>query len=199
MLGALCEVVATHRVVEMGLSEIILKRRSTRKFLDRPVEREKIEACLEAARLAPSAENVQPWRFIIVDDPQLRERLGEAAFSGIYRTCRFATRAPVVVIILAQPDVVANKLGKAVQGTQYYLLDIGIAGEHFVLAATEMGLGTCWIGWFSKRGVRKLLSIPRKYDAVAMIALGYPNPTHVGPKKKKLLRDIVRYNKFDWK
>jgi nitroreductase len=183
----------------MTLSEIILKRRSIRKFLDKPVEREKIEACLEAARLAPSADNVQPWRFIVVDDPEVRKRLAEAAFSGVYRLCRFAARAPVVIVILAHPDVVANKLGKAVQGTQYYLLDIGIAGEHFVLAATELGLGTCWIGWFSKRGVRKLFSIPKKYDVVALIALGYPDPTHLGPKKKRSLREIVRYNKFDWK
>ncbi len=183
----------------MTVSEVIQRRRSVRKFLDKPVEREKIEACLEAARLAPSADNVQPWRFVVVDDPEGRERLGEAAFTGVYRACRFAARAPVVVVILAHPDVVANKLGKVVQGTQYYLLDIGIAGEHFVLAATELGLGTCWIGWFSKRGVRRLFGIPRKYDVVAMIALGHPDPTHLGPKKKKLLGDIVRYNKFDWK
>lgn len=183
----------------MTLSEIIQRRRSIRKFLDKPVEREKIEACAETARLAPSADNVQPWRFLVVDEPELRADLGEAAFSGIYRPCRFAVKAPVVVILLAQPDVVANKLGKAVQGTQYYLLDIGIAGEHFVLAATEMGLGTCWVGWFSKRGVRKLLNIPRKYDIVAMIALGYPDPKHLRPKKTKLLRDILRYNTFDWK
>ncbi len=181
------------------LSEIILKRRSVRKFLDRAVEREKVEACLEAARLAPSADNVQPWRFIVVDDPQVRERLGEAAFSGVYRLCRFVARAPIVIVILAHPDVVANKLGKFIQGTQYYLLDIGIAGEHLVLAATEMGLGTCWIGWFSKKGVRKLFGIPRKYDVVAMIALGYPDPTQLGPKKKKTLREIVRYNEFGWK
>lgn len=183
----------------MTISEIIQRRRSIRKFLDRPVEREKVEACVEASRLAPSADNVQPWRFLVVDDPELRGRLGEAAFSGIYRICRFVAKAPVVIVILAHPDVVANKLGKAVQGTQYYLLDIGIAGEHLVLAATEMGLGTCWIGWFSKRGVRKLLDIPRKYDVVAMIALGYSDPKHLRPKKTKLLRDILRYNRFDWK
>lgn len=183
----------------MTLSEIVLKRRSVRKFVEQPVEREKVEACLEAARLAPSANNVQPWRFIVVDDPQVRKRLAEAAFSGIYRLCRFVAKAPVVIVILAHPDVVANKLGKAVQGTQYYLLDTGIAGEHLVLAATELGLGTCWIGWFSKRGVRKLFAIPPKYDVVAMIAVGYPEPSQLGPKKKKPLRDLVRYNKFGWK
>jgi nitroreductase len=186
----------------MTLSEIMLKRRSVRKFLDGAegaVEREKIEACLEAARLAPSANNVQPWRFLVVDDPELKERLAEAAFSGIYRICRFAARAPVIVVILAKPDVVANKLGKAIQGTQFYMLDIGIAGEHFVLAATELGLGTCWLGWFSKKGVRNLFSIPRKYDVVAMIAVGYPDPSQLGPKNKKPLSEIVRYNKFDWK
>jgi len=183
----------------MTLSETILKRRSIRKFLDRPVERDKIEACLEAARLAPSADNVQPWRFIVVDDPQVRQRLAQEAFSGIYRICRFAAAAPVLILILAHPDILANKLGSAVQKTQFYLLDIGIAGEHLVLAATELGLGTCWIGWFNKKRVRKFFSIPGKYDVVAMMALGYFDPTHLAPKRKKALSDIVRYNTFDWK
>lgn len=183
----------------MKLSEIILRRRSIRKFLDRPVDREKIEACLKAARLAPSADNVQPWRFIVVDDPQVRLRLAETAFTGIYKLSRFAAKAPVLILILAHPDILANKLGKAVQGTQFYLLDIGIAGEHLVLAATELGLGTCWIGWFSKKRVREFFSIPRKYDPVAMIALGYPAPTQPSPKRRKALSDIVRYNMFGWK
>ncbi len=183
----------------MTLSEIIQRRRSIRKFLDQPVEREKIEACLEAARLAPSADNVQPWRFVVVDDPEVRERLAKEAFSGIYKACRFAAAAPVLILILAYPDILANRLGKAIQGTQFYLLDIGIAGEHLVLAATEQGLGTCWIGWFSKKRVRKFFSIPGKYELVAMIALGYPDPKELRPKKTNALLDIVRYNKFDWK
>jgi nitroreductase len=184
---------------EMTLSEIVLRRRSIRKFLDRPLEREKIEVCLEAARLAPSADNVQPWRFIVVDDPHVRQSFAEQSFSGIYKVCRFAAQAPAIIVILARPDVLANRLGKAVQGTPYYLLDIGIAGEHLVLAATELGLGTCWIGWFNKKRVRKFFSIPRAYDVPAIIALGYPDPTALEPKRKKALRDIVCYNTFGWK
>jgi len=183
----------------MTLSEVVLKRRSVRKFIDRPVEREKIEACLEAARLAPSADNVQPWRFIVVDDPDVRQRLAEAAFSGIYKICRFAAAAPVLIVILARPDIVTNRLGNALQRTRFYLIDIGIAGEHLVLAATEKGLGTCWIGWFNKGRVRKFFSIPRKLDIVAMIALGYPDPTDLTSKRKRTLSEIVRYNKSDWR
>jgi nitroreductase len=76
--------------------------------------------------------------------------------------------------MMARLDLLANNLGRLVQGTQFYLLDLGIAGEHFVLKAEEQGLGTCWIGWFNLKAVRKLLDIPRKYRLVAMLSAGYP-------------------------
>ncbi|MDZ7414404.1 MAG: nitroreductase family protein, partial [candidate division KSB1 bacterium] len=94
-------------------------RRSIRKFVDRPVEREKILACIEAARWAPSAEHVQPWRFIVVDDAELKDRLARTAFSGIYSATRWAARAPVLIALLARPDLIANRLGARLQGTHY--------------------------------------------------------------------------------
>jgi nitroreductase len=120
------------------------------------------------------------------------------AFSGIYKVTRFAARAPVLILILARRGNVADAVGNVLQATDFHLLDIGIAGEHLALAATERGLGTCWIGWFNKKRVRKLLCIPRRFDLVAMMALGYPDPTELAPKRKKKLSDIVRYNRFDW-
>lgn len=178
----------------MTLDEIIQRRRSIRRYLPQPVEREKILACLEAARLAPSAENSQPWRFLVIDDPELKARVSDRAFSGIYSSCRFAAQAPVLVLLLARLDILANRLGRLVQGTQFYLLDLGIAGEHFILKAEELGLGTCWIGWFNARAVRKLLKIPRKYRLVAMISVGYPEKRPSGSQIRKKLEEIAWFN-----
>jgi nitroreductase len=138
------------------------------------VEREKIAACLQAARLAPSAHNAQPWRFLVVDDPELKDRLCRKAFTGAYRVSRFAAQAPVLIVVLVRKDIVVHFVGRRIQGTSYHLIDTGIAGEHLVLQAEEMGLGTCWMGWFSRRGARRALGLPRRYKVVALIPVGYP-------------------------
>lgn len=180
----------------MTLDEIIQSRRSIRRYSPQPVEREKILACLEAARLAPSAENVQPWRFLVIDEPELKNQVAKEAFSGVYATSRFAGGAPVLVLMLARLDLLANSLGRFVQGTQFYLLDLGIAGEHFVLKAEEQGLGTCWIGWFNLRAVRKLLDIPKKYRLVAMLSVGYPASRPVKPRSRKDIKDVAWFNRL---
>ncbi len=154
--------------------DLVRSRRSIRRFLPQAVEREKITACLEAARLAPSAHNAQPWRFVVVDDPGLKGRLCREAFKGIYRVSRFAEQAPVVIVVLIRKDIVVHFVGRRIQGTTYHLIDTGIAGEHLVVQAEELGLGTCWMGWFSRRGVRRALGLPRRYKVVALIPVGYP-------------------------
>ena len=181
----------------MTLDEIIRHRRSIRRYTEQPVEREKILACLEAARLAPSAENAQPWRFLVIDDPELKPQVAARAFSGIYSVCRFAAQAPVLVLLLAKMDFLANRLGRVVQGTQFYLLDLGIAGEHFILKAEELGLSTCWIGWFNLRAVRKFLKIPRKYRPVAIISLGYAASRPPGDHLRKKLEEIAWFNRVE--
>lgn len=176
--------------------ELVRSRRSIRRFSSSPVEKEKIMACLEAARLAPSAENVQPWRFLVVDDPKLKAGLAEAAFSGLYSMCRFAGKAPVLVVLLGRLDFKANRLGRRIQGVQFYLLDLGIAGEHFILQARELGLGTCWIGWFNSRRVRKLLKIPRSLKIVALIPVGYPEKHPPFETQRKPLGKIAWFNEI---
>ena len=171
-------------------------RRSIRRFLPDPVEREKIMACLEAARLAPSAENAQPTRFLIVDEPELRLELARVAFSGIYSMTKFAAQAPVLVVVLAKPNMLVDKVGRRLQGTQFFLIDVGIAGEHFVLRAEEMGLSTCWIGWFDVRRTRKLLRIPRKYKIVCLLAIGQAASRPPSETKRKPLEDIAWFNKI---
>jgi len=174
--------------------QLVRSRRSIRRYLDQLVEREKILTCIEAARLAPSADNVQPWRFLIIDDPELKTQYAKEVFSGIYSITRFAEKAPVLILILARLDIIANRIGKQIQNIQFYLLDIGIAGEHIVLQAEELGLGTCWIGWFNIRRARKFLKIPRKYKIVSMLAMGYYEKRPRKEKKRKKLEDIAWFN-----
>ncbi|RLE01056.1 MAG: hypothetical protein DRI99_07870, partial [Candidatus Aminicenantes bacterium] len=170
-----------------SLLKLIWQRRSIRRFLESPIPREKILLCLEAARWAPSAENVQPWRFLVIDDSEVKQRFAEKVFSGIYFPSRFAQHAPVLILVLARLDILANRVGKQIQGVAYHLLDIGMAGEHLVLQAEELGLSTCWIGWFNLKKARKFFSIPRKYKIISLIALGYAakRPPRA-PRKKKL-------------
>jgi nitroreductase len=175
--------------------KIIRGRRSIRRFLDTPVEPEKLRACLEAARIAPSAHNVQPWRFVVVDDPELKDRLAAAAFSGIYSSTKFAARAPVLLVLLARPGGAVVRLGSKIQGVPYYLLDIGIAGEHVVLQAEELGLATCWVGWFDYRQVRKLLKIPGAFKLVAMMPVGYAEKRPTREPPRKTLEEIIAFNR----
>lgn len=176
--------------------QLVRKRRSIRKYLEKPVEREKVLICLEAARMAPSADHVQPWRFLIVDDPEVKKNFSDKVFSGIYSSSKFARKAPVIIVMLAKLDVVANRIGKQIQGIHFYFIDMGISGEHIVLQAEELGLGTCWIGWFSTKKTRKLLNIPRKYKIVSLMSMGYYEKRPSKEKKRKTLDEIVWFNKI---
>ncbi len=176
--------------------KLVRQRRSIRRYLPTPVEKEKLLACLEAARIAPSAHNAQSWRFLVIDEPGIKARFAEKAFSGIYKMTRFAAQAPVLVLVLAELDFLANRLGRQIQGVNFYLLDLGIAGEHFVLQAEELGLSTCWIGWFNIRKTRKFFKIPRKYKIVALLSLGYAASRPPREGVRKPIEDIVRTNAF---
>lgn len=169
-------------------------RRSIRRYLETPVEPEKLRACLEAARLAPSAHNVQPWRFIVVDEPGLKDRLAAAAFSGIYSGSKFAARAPVILVLLAKPGGAAVRAGSKLLGIPFHFLDMGIAGEHIVLQAEELGLATCWMGWFDHRRVRKALAIPRGFKIVALMPFGYAEKRPMREPPRRTLEEIVTFN-----
>ncbi len=186
----------TLNVKPTPFQELVRNRRSVRRYLDKPVEREKILACLEAARLAPSAENVQPWRFLVIDDPDIKQRFAAAAFSGIYSFSRFAAKAPVMIVILARPDLLANRIGKQIQGVSFYLIDVGIAGEHVALQAEELGLGSCWMGWFNSRRTRKFFRIPRQFKIVCLMTLGYHEAGPGRDKKRKTLAEIAWFNRL---
>ena len=174
---------------------LLRRRRSIRRYLETPVEPEKVRACLEAARIAPSSHNAQPWRFVVVDDASLKDRLATAASSGIYGVSKFAAKAPVLVVLLAKRDFVAHHLGARFQKVPYFLIDMGIAGEHFVLQAEEMGLATCWMGWINYRRIRKVLRVPRKFMIVAMLPLGYAEKRPQREPPRRTLEEIAFFNR----
>ena len=177
--------------------DAIEERFSIRRFESRPVEREKLIKCVEAARLAPSAENVQPWRFIIIDDDDIKEAFGREVFSGIYRATRWAIKAPVIVVLLADLNFIAHRMAKLFTGIPYYLLDIGIAGEHFVLQAQDLGLGTCWIGWFDVKKAHRFFKLPKKIRVCELMAVGYPDPgMGLKRRKRKSIEEILFFNSW---
>ena len=145
-----------------------------RAYSDKPVTSDLIHRCVESARLAPSACNSQPWHFIVVTEAERRNALARCSVppGGVMNT--FAAQAPVIVAIVAERPSIASQIGSALKKKPFYLIDIGIAAEHFCLQATELGLGTCMIGWFQENETRKLLGIPRGRRPVLLITLGYP-------------------------
>ena len=176
----------------MDFSELILNSRSVRKYLPKSVERELIDKCLNVSRLAPSACNSQPWYFIVIDNEQVKDRLCSAAFSGIYSSNKFVKNAPVIIVVITEQQSYQVKVGGFFRHLKYALVDIGIAGEHLALQAAELGLGTCWLGWFSENGVRKALDLPKSTKIDIMFSLGYPADSD-RPKKRRPLDEIRRY------
>jgi nitroreductase len=152
-------------------------RTSCRAYENRPVPDEAIRYGLECARLAPSACNRQPWRWAVVRQPELRRRLIHEGFlPGL--GLAWAESAPVLCVLGMVRDVLPHRVGAGISGVDYPWIDVGIAGEHFVLAATELGLGTCWIGWIRPRVVRRLVGWPYRVRPVAILTVGYPAAGH---------------------
>lgn len=181
----------------MAFLDLVKQRRSIREFLSIPVDRDKVMMCLEAARLAPSACNSQPWRFIVVDDNQVRDRLCKIAFRGLHFFNSFTRTAPVIVVIVSEKSKFLARLGGRIKDTRYYLLDIGIAGEHLVLQAQELGLGTCWIGWFNKKAVKSVLGIPKDKKIDVMITLGYYDKEKMKSEQKRHpMEELVSFNTY---
>jgi len=174
----------------MSFLDLVKSRRSIRKFADRDVPDEIIEKCVEAARYAPSSCHTQSWRFIAVRGA-LKKKIVEEVLGGIVVPNRWARTAPVIIVLAMDMDIVTHMLGAGIKGISYHLLDAGIAGEHFILQAQELGLGTCWIGWFNKKKLKKFLGLRAKWDIPAMIALGYPAEVPMEKERKSLDKLLI--------
>ncbi|MEE8341788.1 MAG: nitroreductase family protein [Candidatus Neomarinimicrobiota bacterium] len=181
----------------MDFSELIKIRQSVRNYSDKAVEKEKIEKCLEAARLAPSASNSQPWKYIVVDEEELKNKVAEATFDKVVKFNKFALEAPVIIVIVMEKPKLITQIGGEIKKREFPLIDIGITAEHFCLQAAELDLGTCMIGWFNQTRIQKLLNIPMNKTIGLLITLGYPPADYVLRKKiRKEKSEIIGNNKY---
>ena len=180
----------------MNFLDLANKRYSVRNYKNTPIPQENINRCIEAARLAPSACNSQPWKFIIVDDPELINELAKAAFEGFLDFNHFAFKAPVLVLIVSERQKLFAKFAGIVKKKIFSLMDIGIAAEHFCLQAAEEGLGTCILGWFNEKKVKKTLSIPKLKRVELIISVGFSADEKIPHKKRKSIDEILSYNKY---
>lgn len=177
----------------MEFSELILKRQSDRRYAPKPVAREHILKCLEAARMAPSACNSQPWKFIVVDDRSKLIQISEAAI-GLGMN-KFTVQVPVLVAVVQENMNLEAKAGAVVKDKDYSMMDLGMAVENFCLQAAELGLGTCIMGWFDEKKVKDVLGVPRSRRVQLLISLGHPDgPTR--NKVRKTIEDMSSWNKY---
>jgi len=170
----------------MELKDAIRKRQSIRDYQDKTVPEEKLLRVLEAARLAPSGSNTQPWKFVVVRDSKRRQELAQAAMGQ-----KFVAKAPVIIAAVAtMPEILMEC------GVPAYPVNLAIAVDHMTLAAVDEGLGTCWIGAFSQEETRNILSVPENYRIVALLPLGFPKQPG-RPKVRKSHKEIVCYETFE--
>ena len=162
--------------------EVIKARRSIRRYEPKPIPREDLEKIFEAARLAPSAKNLQPWRFVVITDPEKKKELAKACWNQM-----FVADAAVIVVALSDPNL----------SPRWHDKDTMIAIEHMVLVAADLGYGTCWIGAFDNQRLKRLLRIPEQVQVVAVIPMGYPLRGRGWRTSRKRMEEIVSFEKYE--
>ena len=182
----------------MTFLELVNRRQSVRQYEPgRPISREVLDRCVEAARLAPSACNSQPWSFVVVDDlAQVKSLAEEICCPPPYGMNKFTVNASALIAVVTEKMKLAARLGAQFRGVQYSLVDLGIACEHLVLQAEEEGIGSCWIGWFNERRLKNRLQITKDKKVDLLICLGYPVDKTIRPKVRRTLDDIRRYQQL---
>jgi nitroreductase len=168
----------------MTVYDAIRKRYSCRKYQDKPIEREKLDSILESARLAPSAKNLQDWRFVVVTEKQIRQKVADCT----NRPDVFSQAGVIIAACSISNEVM--RCGQAVAQ-----IDVSIALEHIALQATELGLGTCWIGSFDTGKVRAILRIPDDIQIIELMAVGYADDSWKEPNREPIEK-IVCYEKW---
>ena len=175
----------------MNFDELIINRQSVRKYTDKKVEKYKIEKRIETARMSPSACNAQPWKFIVVDNQELINKIAKETYSRILSMNKFVFDAPVLIVIVMEKPNFSSQIGGRIKNKDFYLIDIGIAASNFCLQATELGLGTCMLGWFNEKPIAQILNIPENKRIGLLISVGYPPDDY-----KKRMKIRKEYNKI---
>jgi nitroreductase len=182
-------------MTKSNVFKVIQDRYSVRRYAERPIEEEKLNLILESGRLAPSASNSQPWHFYVVKS---RDKINAlAAKMPLGETIvhnAFIAQAPVVIAATAGPISLLRRILSYVINKRWHYLDVAIALEHMTLTAWDIGIGSCWIGWFDEKKVKRLLDIPGDQEVIALLTLGYPKEDETPPEKhRKELAEIVDY------
>ncbi len=171
----------------MDVFEAVQERRSIRSYQDKPVPKEKLERILEAARLAPSANNVEPWHFIVVTDAEKRKALSMGKFA------KFLAQAPLVIVAC----------GNKKASPKWYAIDVALAVENMILTATAEGLGTCCVGSFSEKDVKAVVKVPESFEVLLLLAVGYAREkVDLSSKvlqlvrRRKLLSEVASMEEF---
>lgn len=181
----------------MNLIELINTRQSDRAYSNKSVEKDKLELCLEASRLAPSASNSQPWTFVVVTQKEIKDKVANLAFGPLKSFNKFVPQAPVIVAIVLEKAKLITEIGGKLQKVEYPLIDIGIAATHFCLRATELGLGTCMIGWFDEKAIKLLINVPSSKTIPLLITVGYtPEDYKLRKKMRKDFETVVKWNSY---
>ena len=167
----------------ISFAELAKKRQSDRKYKDQAVEREKLVQCLETARISPSANNSQPWKFVVVDDFEKKEQIAECSI-GLGMN-KFTHQCPVIVAVVLEKQNFMSTIGSMIKNKDYSLFDIGIAVNQFCLQAADLGLGTCIIGWFDEKKIKKILGV-RNRRIPLLIRVGY----HDAPTRDKVRKPL---------
>jgi nitroreductase len=177
------------------LLDLIINRQSDRKYSEKQIEEEKLARIIKAGRMAPSACNAQPWKFIVVTDPYLLTTVSEAAQAKLLGMNSFVRQAPVIIVIVREQANLSSRIGGTIKNKDYSHIDIGIAAENICLQAEAEGLGSCMIGWFDENIIKKILGIPKTKRIELLITLGY-SLSEKREKRRKPSEITVSYNKY---
>lgn len=178
------------------LLNLFNNRQSVRAYATQSIEAEKIENCIEAARLAPSACNSQPWKFIVVDNTELKNKIADLTTTKMVPMNHFTKQAPVIVAVVLEDPNFSSFLGGLIRNKSFTLIDVGIATMQFCLQATAQGLGTCMLGWFNEKKVKALLKIPKSKRVVLLITVGYAAENIIRTKVRKNTSQIFSKNMY---
>lgn len=171
----------------MNFQQLIEKRQSVREYKNTPVENEKLLQILNAGRLAPSAVNFQPWKFVVINNPESKKE-----FEQVYHREWFK-KAPVYIVICSDHQ---QSWKRAADNKDHADIDAAIAIDHMTLMAAELDLGTCWICNFDVQRCSQLLNTPPQMEPIAILSLGYPDGISLNNKKRKTLEEIVIWESF---
>lgn len=170
----------------MSFIEIASKRYSVRDYKNIPVERDKLLQVLEAGRIAPSAVNYQPWHFIVITDEGMKSKVAEAY------PREWIKKAPAIIIACGDH----SKSWKRRDGKDFCDVDVAIALDHISLAATDLGLGTCWVCAFDAQKCHDILNLPENIEVIALMPIGYAEEVKMPDRKRKSIEEIVSWEGY---